>query len=72
MYNWSVDEEKAKKANPEAYRIWRLEQMINLGLGDDKLDRSMLKKYWDKLLIDKPTRDYLAFLLWQKKKKTRS
>lgn len=69
-YNWSVDEKKMKKANPKAYEIWRLEQMINWGLKDEKLDANLLKKYWDKIFIDKPTRKYLSFLLWPNSRKS--
>ena len=66
MYNWSVDEKQLKK-HPEQYKIWKLEQMINWGLGGEKLDEKLLRKYWKKLFMDKPTRDYLKFLLWPRK-----
>jgi len=66
MYNWSVDEEKFKKADPEGYEIWRLEQMINWGLGGEKINERLLKKYWQRLFIDTTTRNYLKFLLWPK------
>lgn len=66
MYNWSVDEKQLKKY-PEKYKIWKLEQMINWGLGGEKLDEKLLRKYWRKLFIDRPTRNYLEFLLWKKK-----
>ncbi|MBI4050402.1 MAG: hypothetical protein HY396_00280 [Candidatus Doudnabacteria bacterium] len=68
MYNWSVDEKKFKKEDPEGYRIWRLEQMINYGLGEDKLDEGSVRRYWNKLFMDDPTREYLKFLLWPRKK----
>ena len=63
MYNWSVDTKELEK-DPEKYAIWRLEQLINYGLGEEKLDREELKKYWNKLDIDNLTRKYLEFLLW--------
>lgn len=66
MYNWSVDEKQLKKY-PEKHKIWRLEQMINWGLGGEKLNEAQLRKYWRKLFIDSPTRKYLEFLLWKKK-----
>lgn len=44
MYNWSTDEKQLKKADPERYKIWRLEQMINYGLGNEKIDERMVKK----------------------------
>jgi len=62
MYNWSVDEDKLK-ANPAAYRLWRLEQMINFGLGDERLRRSDLLKYWPKLKIDPARQKFLRLLL---------
>lgn len=68
MYNWSVDEKRFKKENPKGYKIWRLEQMINYGLGNEKLDEKLTKQFWHKLYLDKPTRMYLQFLLWPRKK----
>ncbi len=67
MYNWSVDEEKFKKEDPEGYKIWRLEQMINWGLGGEKLSESLVRKYWKKLFMDDTTRRYLKSLLWPRK-----
>lgn len=64
MYNWSVDEEAFKKADPEGYEIWRLEQMINYGLGGEKLNEALVRKYWEKFYLDAPTKHYLEFLLW--------
>lgn len=69
MYNWSIDEKKFKKEDPEGYKIWRLEQMINYGLGREKLNEKLVKKYWKKLFMDDLTRKYLRFLLWPKKSK---
>lgn len=69
MYNWSVDEKKFKKEDPEGYKIWKLEQMINYGLGGKKIDKGLVKKYWRKLFIDHLTRKYLRFLLWPQKSK---
>ena len=69
MYNWSVDEQKFKKEDPEGYKIWRIEQMINFGLGDEKIREDDLKKYLDKMDIDELTRKYLTFLLWPMKSK---
>lgn len=62
MYNWSVDESELKKF-PERYQIWRLEQLINFGLGQEQLDRQLLIKYLDRLEIDEDKRAYLKFLL---------
>ena len=43
MYNWSVDEKMFKKADPEGYEKWRLEQMINWGLGGEKISEEKLR-----------------------------
>lgn len=69
MYNWSIDEEKFKKEDPEGHKIWRLEQLINFGLAGEKLNVAEVKKYLTKLNIDKPVRRYLEFLLWPTKTK---
>lgn len=68
MKNWSVDIKKLKKY-PEAYKIWRLEQLINYGLDEEKLDEKEVKKYWNKLYLDPPAKKYLEFLLWPQKSK---
>jgi len=71
MYNWSVDEKKFKKEDPEGYKIWKLEQMINYGEPGEKLDKKLVKKYWNKIRekIDPAYREFLEFLLWPKRKK---
>lgn len=70
MYNWSVDEKQFKKEDPEGYKIWRLEQMINYGLGREKLNAREIRRYWKKLFMDEVTRNYLRFLLWPPKRAT--
>jgi biotin operon repressor len=67
--NWSTDTTQLKK-DPQAYRLWQLQQLINYGLNGQKLKRSDLLKYWDKLDIESASRRYLAFLLWPEKKST--
>ncbi len=62
MYNWSTDEE-ALKNDPEAHAIWKLEQMVNFGLNDEKLSTTALLKYWDRLTLDPHRKSVLAFLL---------
>lgn len=68
MYNWSTDEKKFKKENPEGYRLWRLTQLINYGLDGEKLDRKELKKDWPKIKdnLDPYARRAIEFLLWGK------
>lgn len=69
MYNWSVDEKKFRKEDPEGYKIWRLEQMINYGEAGEKISESLVRKYWEEIKdrIDPHYRAYLEFLLWPKK-----
>jgi len=62
MYNWSVDTNALKKY-PRQYSIWKLEQLINFGLGEEKLDKKKLKKHFSELNIDREKRRYLEFLL---------
>ena len=66
MYNWSVNEKKFKKENPEEYSVWRITQLINYGLGDEKLNKKQVKRLWQKLetKIDPNTKVYLEYLLW--------
>ena len=62
MYNWSTDESKFDN-NSEQYSIWRLEQLINFGLGKEKLETSHLREYWEKINIDPARREFLQLLL---------
>lgn len=62
MRNWSTDTTQLQK-NPEQLAIWELEQMVNFGLQGKKLNRKLLKKYWDKITIDPGRRRYLRYLL---------
>ena len=62
MYNWSVDLKQLKK-DKRAYAIWRLEQMVNFGLGKEKISKAELKKYWPFLHLDPDKKKYLMTLL---------
>ena len=62
MYNWSVDTTRLKQI-PEEYTIWKLEQLINYGLNDEKLSENDLKKYWDRLRIDPERKKILQMWL---------
>lgn len=62
MRNWSVDIKKLKK-NREKYTIWKLEQMVNFGLGGKKIKRSELKKYWKVIDIDSAKRKFLSLFI---------
>ena len=62
MKNWSTNEEYLKKY-PEKYNIWKLEQLINFGLGNEKLSLQNVKKNINKLAIDPLKKRYLKFLI---------
>jgi len=63
MRHWSVDEEELKK-DPEAYAIWCLEQRINFGIGNLKMNRGDLTRYWSELDIDPYKRKALELALF--------
>lgn len=60
--HWSVDETELKK-DPVAYTIWRLEQRINYGLGEQKINKAELQKYWGVIDIDPFKRKALSLAL---------
>jgi len=62
MKHWSVDEDVLKKS-PRDYAIWRLEQRINFGVGNEKIDHKELKTYWNDIDIDPHKRKALALVL---------
>lgn len=62
MKHWSVDTAALEK-DPDAYAIWRLEQAVNFGLRDGKINAAELLKYWDKLDIDPYKKKFLALIL---------
>ena len=65
MYNWSTDTKELKK-DKKKYAIWRLEQLVNFGLGREKLSKKDLKKNWADLDLDAAKKKYLKMLLWPK------
>lgn len=68
MYNWSTDEKKFKKEDTEGCRVWRLTQLINYGLGGEKLSKREVKKYWSEIKskVDAKERSLIEFFLWNK------
>ena len=70
MYNWSTDEEAMKKADPEGYEIWRLEQMINWGEAGEKIPEAFVRRHWEVLKdrIDPGYRNTLESMLWPNQK----
>ncbi len=62
MYNWSTNTNKLRQ-NKEQYNLWRLENLINFGLNNEKLNKVSLKKNLSKLNLDQKKRSFLKFLL---------
>lgn len=62
MYNWSVNLKKLGKSKRQ-FQIWRLEQLINFGLGNEKIKKTELKDNFKSLTIDPQKRKYLEFIL---------
>ena len=60
--HWSVDTKELQK-DPVAYNVWKLEQRINFGIGERKININNLKKYWGKLKIDPYKKKALALAL---------
>ena len=67
MRNWSVNTSRLKK-NSKEYEIWQLEQLLNFGMSEgETLDRKQLEKYLPVLEIDQDTRNFLEYVLYDKK-----
>ncbi len=63
---WDYDKEEYAK-QMEKDPVFRLERLINFGLGEEKIDRALLEKYLPKLKIPENRRAFLELLLWNKK-----
>ena len=64
MKHWSVDVEELKK-DKDAYAIWSLEQAINFGISQGKINTTQLKKYWNRLDLDSKKKKFMELLLAQ-------
>ena len=60
--HWSVDTTELEK-DPQALARWRLEQAINWGMRDGKINESELRAQWDTLDLDPYKRKFLSLLL---------
>ena len=66
MYNWSVDLRELNK-KPKYALLWKIEQAINFGLNGEKLDKKLVRKFWNRINIDPARRKLLRLLLWPNK-----
>lgn len=62
MYNWSTDTKKLRQ-HSKKFTIWKLENLINFGLNDSKINAAELKENLPNLDIDDKKRNFLNFLL---------
>lgn len=64
MHNWDYDLTTGKG---EEFERWKLERMINYGLGpDEKLPEKRVRQFWQRLQIAPDKRRFLELLLWKK------
>lgn len=63
MYNWNINLSKWDRKS-ESYILWKLQQLINFGLNGEKLNLTLVKKYWSKLDLDPQRKKFLKLILW--------
>jgi len=64
MKNWSTDTTRLQK-DPEAFRLWQLEQKVNFGLDKgERINEQELKQNFHKLQIDPDRRKLFELLLY--------
>lgn len=61
MFNWNTNVAAFK--NKEERLVWRLNQLINFGLGKEKLNLGLVRKYWQKLHLDPKRKKFLNLIL---------
>ena len=61
--HWSVNTKELEKT-PENLAIWKLEQWINWGIGENRVKKSDLIKYWDELDMDEWKRKALSLTIF--------
>lgn len=64
MFLWDYNKDELKKT--ERGRILLLERMINYGPGKEKIKLTEVKKYWDRLHLQKLQKRLLELLIWNK------
>jgi len=62
MKNWSTNTKKLRK-NKDKFAVWKLEQLVNFGLGKSKIKKRELKKYWNIINIDEAKRKFLSLFV---------
>lgn len=62
MHNWDYP----KDQNVPVEEKWRLERLLQYGIGDEKIDRAVLERNFSNLNIPEHTKAFLELLLWNK------
>jgi len=62
MKNWSTNTKKLRK-DKDKFSAWKLEQLVNFGLGKKRIKKSELKKYWNIIDIDPFKRKFLSLFV---------
>jgi len=63
---WDYTEE-AYREQAAADERWHLERLLRYGLGDERINPQLLKKYWKELQMPEEMRAFLELLLWNRK-----
>jgi len=63
MNHWSVNTKELEK-DRVMFDIWRIEQWVNWGIGNTRIKRTDLIKYWSELDIDPWKRRALSLALF--------
>lgn len=66
MHNWSTNTKEIRK-DKDTYSKWKMEQLINFGMGNSKIKKQKLLQLMPSLDIDSAKKKYLSFLLWSQK-----
>ncbi|MBT9164736.1 MAG: hypothetical protein DDT23_00741 [candidate division WS2 bacterium] len=64
MKHWSVNARRLEN-DPDALMVWELENAVNFGLRNGKINKQDLLAYWDKLDIDPHKKKFLSLILSQ-------
>lgn len=62
MKNWSTNIKKIRE-DKDKFIVWKIEQLVNFGLGKKKIKKGELKKYWKVIDIDPSKRKFLSLFI---------
>ena len=62
MHNWDYPDNENLKQD----EVWYLERLLTHGITDEKIDRAMLERNFDKIKIPENARTFFELLLWDK------